>query len=86
VDRLLARIEERHPDIPTCSAAARQKLADAEAAEEARYLKEFTPKVSALLAKLENDRAFLPHGLQYGNFEWHCSCSYCSLVPHVNLH
>ena len=59
VDRLLARIEERHPDIPTCSAAARQKLADAEAAEEARYLKEFTPKVSALLAKLENDRAFL---------------------------
>ena len=44
VDKLLALVEREHPNIPTHSAKAERKLADAEAAEARRFLKELSPE------------------------------------------
>ena len=59
VDRLLSCVEQEHPDIPTHSVKAQNKLAKAEAAEEARYLKELSPDASAAVETLAADRDFL---------------------------
>lgn len=59
VDRLLAEVEQSHPGIPTHSAAAEKKLKEAEAAEEARYLKHLPQEVSAVLKELEEDQEYL---------------------------
>lgn len=59
VDRLLACVEQEHPDIPTHSVKAQNKLAKAEAEEKARYLKELSPDADAAVGKLTEDRDFL---------------------------
>ena len=59
VDRLLACVEQEHPDIPTHSVKAQNKLAKAEAAEEARYLKELSPEAAAAVETLTADKDFL---------------------------
>lgn len=59
VDHLLAEVESAHPDIPTHSAAAQKKLAEAEAVEEARYLKKLSPEAEAAIQQLEADREYL---------------------------
>ncbi len=59
VDRLLACVEQEHPDIPTHSVKAQNKLAKAEAAEEARFLKELSPEASAAVETLKADKDFL---------------------------
>ena len=59
VDRLLACVEQEDPEIPTHSVKAQNKLAKAEAAEEARYLKELSPDASAAVDALTADRDFL---------------------------
>ena len=59
VDRLLACVEQEHPNIPTHSVKAQNKLAKAEAAEEARYLKELSPEASSAVEALTTDRGFL---------------------------
>ena len=59
VDRLLAYVEQEHPDIPTHSVKAQNKLARAEAAEEARFLKELSPEAEAAVKSLQLDRDFL---------------------------
>lgn len=59
VDRLLAQVEQLHPDIPTHSAAARKKLKEAQEAEEARYLKNLPPEVTDVLKKLETEQEYL---------------------------
>ena len=59
VDRLLAAIEEQHPDIPTHSVKAANRLAQAEAAEEARYLKELSDDADAAVDALRADQDFL---------------------------
>ncbi|MBE6909539.1 MAG: ATPase P [Ruminococcaceae bacterium] len=52
VDRLLAAVEREHPGIPTHSEAAEQRLREAEAAEQARYLKELSPEAQAAVDEL----------------------------------
>ncbi len=59
VDRLLACVEQGRPDVPTHSVKAQNKLARAEAAEEARYLRELSPAASAAVETLSADRSFL---------------------------
>ncbi len=59
VDRLLALIEAEHPDIPTHSAKAERKLAAAEAAEEARYLKELDEGAADAISAMRRDIVFL---------------------------
>lgn len=59
VDRLLACVEQEQPKIPTHSVKAANKLAKAEAAEEARYLKELSPEAAAAVDALTGDRDFL---------------------------
>ena len=59
VDRLLTCVEQKHPDVPTHSVKAQNKLAKAEAAEQARYLKELSPEAAAAVETLAADRAFL---------------------------
>ena len=59
VDRMLAQIEKEHPGIPTHSAKAERKLADAEAAEQARYLKELSPEASEAVSALILDKTYL---------------------------
>ena len=59
VDRLLAYVEQEHPDSPTHSVKAQNKLARAEAAEEARFLKELSPEAEAAVKSLQLDRDFL---------------------------
>ena len=59
VDRLLSCVEQEHPDIPTHSVKAQNKLAKAEAAEEARFLKELSPEASSAVEALTADREFL---------------------------
>ena len=58
VDRLLAYVEQEHPDIPTHSVKAQNKLARAEAAEEARFLKELSLEAEAAVKSLQLDRDF----------------------------
>ena len=52
-------MEQEHPDIPTHSVKAQNKLARAEAAEEARFLKELSPEAEAAVKSLQLDRDFL---------------------------
>ena len=59
VDRLLACVEQEHPDIPTHSVKAQNKLAKAEAAEEARFLRELSPEAEDAVQRLRYDRDFL---------------------------
>ena len=59
VDRLLEQVEREHPSIHTHSAEAEKKLADAAAAEEARYAKELSPEASAAAERLRKDTEYL---------------------------
>lgn len=59
VDRLLAAVEKEHPDIPTHSVKAANRLAKAEAAEAASYLKELSPEAEAAVEALRGDQDFL---------------------------
>lgn len=59
VDRLLALVEKEHPNIPTHSAKAERKLADAEAAAEKRYLKELSPEAEAAVHELTEAKVYL---------------------------
>ncbi len=59
VDRLLACVEQEHPEIPTHSVKAANKLARAEAEEEKRYLKSLSPEADAAVEALSADRDFL---------------------------
>ncbi len=58
-DKLLAAVEREHPEIPTHSVKAANRLARAEAAEEARFLKELPAEAEQTVARLREDRAFL---------------------------
>ena len=58
-DKLLAEIERNHPRIPTHSAKAERRLADAKTAEEARYLKELSPEAEQSVQNLEIWKAYL---------------------------
>ena len=57
VDRLLALVEQTHPDIPTHSAKAERKLA--EAAEEKRYLKELGEDAERAVNELRDAKSYL---------------------------
>lgn len=59
VDKLLARVALEHPDIPVHSAKAEKKLAEAEAAEQARYLKSLSPEAERAVEELRDAKAFL---------------------------
>ena len=59
VDRLLAAVEQEHPNIPTHSVKAANRLARVEAAEEANYLKQLSPEASAAVDALRGDQDFL---------------------------
>lgn len=59
VDRLLAVVEQEHPNIPTHSAKAARKLADAEAAEEKRYLQELSPEAETAVNSLRGAKEYL---------------------------
>ncbi len=59
VDRLLAYVEQEHPDVPTHSVKAQNKLAKAAAAEEARYLKELSEEAAETVQALQSDKEFL---------------------------
>ena len=59
VDRLLAYVEQEHPDIPTHSVKAQNKLARAAAEEETRFLKELSPEAEAAVQSLRYDKEFL---------------------------
>ena len=59
VDRLLAQVEKEHPAIPTHSARAEKKLADAAAAEEARYKTDLPEETLAAVERLREDAAYL---------------------------
>ena len=59
VDRMLAQIEKEHPNIPTHSAKAERKLADAEAAEQSRYLKELPSEAADAVSALILDKTYL---------------------------
>ncbi len=59
VDKLLAIVEKEHPDIPTHSARAERKLAEAEAAEAKRYLKELSPEAETAVHSLTGARVYL---------------------------
>ena len=59
VDRLLSLVEKEHPNIPTHSAKAERKLADAEAAEEKRYLKQLSPEAEGAVTLLREAKNFL---------------------------
>ena len=59
VDRLLAAVEQEHPGVPTHSVKAGNRLARAEAAEEARYLKELPEEAAAAVQQLRGDQDFL---------------------------
>ncbi|MBR1565668.1 MAG: ATPase P [Oscillospiraceae bacterium] len=59
IDRLLALVEKEHPNIPTHSAKAERKLADAEAAEEKRYLKELSGDAAEAVHELTQAKVYL---------------------------
>ncbi len=59
VDRLLDEISKNHPSIPTHSAKAEKKLAEAAAAEEARYKKELSPEAENAVKTLRGDIEYL---------------------------
>ena len=59
VDNLLALVEQQHPNIPTHSAKAERKLAEAEAAEEKRYLKELSEEAQNAVGTLREAKDYL---------------------------
>lgn len=59
VDRLLACVEQEHPEIPTHSVKAANKLARAEAEEEKRYLKELSPEADEAVHALTRAKTYL---------------------------
>jgi len=59
IDGALDWIGRERPGVPTHSAAAEKKLAAAEAAEQARFLKELTAEAEATLETLNGAKAFL---------------------------
>ncbi|MBE5848312.1 MAG: ATPase P [Lachnospiraceae bacterium] len=59
VDQVLAIIHERFPDMPVHSKEAERKLAEAEAAERAKYLKELTPEAESSVHTLEDAKKVL---------------------------
>ena len=59
VDRLLACVEKEHPDIPTHSVKAQNKLLRVEAEEEKRYLKELPADAAEAVEVLTAERDFL---------------------------
>ncbi|WP_418764780.1 hypothetical protein [Mailhella sp.] len=59
VDMMLAEIQRRFPHIKTMSEAAARKMAEARAAEEARYKKDLSPVALASLERLRQAREFL---------------------------
>ena len=61
LDAFLAHIEQSHPTIPTHSAGAEKRLAEAEARERARYVKDLTPAADETLKALRDARAVLAH-------------------------
>ena len=67
VDRLLERVAQEHPDIPIHSAKAERKLAEAAAAEEARFLKELSPEAEAALEELRSAKAYLENNTAVGS-------------------
>ena len=59
VDMMLAEIQRRFPHIETMSEAAARRLAEARAAEEARYVKHLSSTAEESLARLRDAKAFL---------------------------
>ena len=59
VDRLLAVVEKERPGIPTHSAKAERKLADAEAQEAKRYLEELSPEAGEAVHELTQAKVYL---------------------------
>ena len=59
VDMMLAEIQHRFPHIKTMSEAAAKRLAEARAAEEARYVKHLSAEAEKSLAMLRDAMAFL---------------------------
>ncbi len=59
VDMMIAEIQRRFPHIKTMSEAAAKRLAEAKAAEEARYVSHLSPAAEESLAKLRDAAAFL---------------------------
>lgn len=59
VDLLLAHISKIRPEIPTHSLEAEKRLKEKQAAMEAKFLKELTPKAQKAREELEGARAFL---------------------------
>ena len=59
LDRLLDRLAQEHPNIPTHSAQAEKKLAAAAAAEEARYRKNLTPRARETAESLGKAQQYL---------------------------
>lgn len=59
LDRLLDRLAQEHPDVPTHSAQAAKKLAAAAAAEEARYRRDLTPQAQAAVESLRKAQKYL---------------------------
>ncbi len=59
VDALLRRIEADHPEIPTHSVEAEERLRKAEEEERSKYLKELSPEAEKSVAALEKARDYL---------------------------
>ena len=59
VDALLHRMEKDHPEIPTHSKEAEERLRKAEEEERKKYLKELSPEAEKSVSKLERARDFL---------------------------
>ena len=59
VDLLLAHISKLCPDLPIHSVEAEKRLKEKQAAMEAKFLKELTPKAQKAREELEGARAFL---------------------------
>ena len=59
VDRLLNRIRRTHPEIPTLSEDGERRVAEEKAREEARYVKELSPKAAETLKDLRRAKAYL---------------------------
>lgn len=59
VDRFLSVIERTHPEIPTHSKAAEERLRKAAREEEARYLKHLSPDAHEAVKELESAKDYL---------------------------
>ena len=59
VDLLLAHISKIRPDLPTHSLEAEKRLKEKQAAMEAKFLKELTPKAQKAREELEGAKAYL---------------------------